>query len=43
MSKIAFELFVVQECATIFPGLIPEYYPQSKLMEKYFSEVQIAQ
>ena len=43
MSKIASELFVVQECATIFPGLIPGYYPQSKLMEKYFSEVQIAQ
>jgi folate-dependent phosphoribosylglycinamide formyltransferase PurN len=43
MSKIASELFVLQECGTIFPGLVPGYYPQSKLMVEYFSKVQSAQ
>ncbi len=37
------ELFVVQECSTIFPGVVPGSYPQSDTMKKYFKKVNDAQ
>tara|TARA_B100000161_G_scaffold263566_1_gene235177 strand:+ start:878 stop:1663 length:786 start_codon:yes stop_codon:yes gene_type:complete len=43
LSSICDELFVIQECNTIFPGLIPGNYPVSSVMEDYFKKVNIAQ
>ena len=37
------ELFVVQENRTIFPGIVPGYYPATKTMKKYFENVVNAQ
>ncbi len=37
------ELFVVQECGTIFPGSVPGLYPKSEIMENYFHNVNQAQ
>ena len=37
------ELFVVQECGTIFPGIIPGHYPESETMKNYFEKVNDAQ
>ena len=39
LSEISSELFVVQECQTIFPGVIPGDYPVSPTMNKYFQNV----
>ena len=39
LSKICEELFVVQECGTIFPGIVPDHYPASITMKDYFTEV----
>ena len=39
LSKIATELYVVQESRTIFPGKIESHYMASKKMDQYFSEV----
>ena len=43
LSKISDELFVVQECGTIFPGIIPGHYPVSTIMKEYFEKVNDAQ
>ena len=43
LSSICDELYVIQECNTIFPGLIPGNYPASSVMEDYFKKVNIAQ
>ena len=43
LSNIADELYVIQECSTIFPGIIPGHYPLSPIMEKYFKNVDKAQ
>jgi folate-dependent phosphoribosylglycinamide formyltransferase PurN len=43
LSKVSKELFVVQECSTIFPGIMPGNYPNSKIMVKYFKKVNDAQ
>ncbi len=43
LSTISDELFVVQECGTIFPGIIPGHYPASPIMKKYFENVNVAQ
>jgi len=42
-SKFCDELFVVQECGTIFPGIVPSHYPASEVMRKYFENVNAAQ
>ena len=42
-SNICDELFVVQECGTIFPGIIRGHYPESDTMKKYFENVDAAQ
>ena len=36
LSEVSEELFVVQECKTIFPGIIPGSYPVTETMKKYF-------
>ena len=43
LSTISDELFVVQECGTIFPGVIPGHYQASPIMKKYFENVNNAQ
>ena len=43
LSDICSDLFVVQECGTIFPGEVPGYYPPTKIMQKYFHKVNEAQ
>ena len=43
LSKISDELFVVQECGTIFPGVIPGHYPASTIMKRYFEKVKDAE
>ena len=43
ISKFCDELFVVQECGTIFSGLIPGHYPASENMKRYFKNVTVAQ
>ena len=42
-SNFCDELFVVQECGTIFPGIIPGHYPASETMKDYFDKVNDAQ
>jgi len=43
LSEISDELFVIQECKTIFPGIVPGHYQASPIMKKYFENVNIAQ
>ena len=43
LSEVSDELFVVQECGTIFPGIIPGHYQVSQIMKKYFENVNNAQ
>lgn len=43
LSNISDELFVVQECETIFPGEIPGHYPTSIMLREYFKKVSEAQ
>lgn len=43
LSDCCDELFVIQECATIFPGLIPGHYQVSETMKNYFQNVNNAQ
>ena len=38
-SKISDELFVIQECDTIFPGAVPGHYQALPIMKKYFENV----
>jgi|TARA_B110000483_G_C18175834_1_gene535047 hypothetical protein len=39
LSEVAEELYVVQECETIFTGIIPGDYKASPIMSKYFENV----
>ncbi len=39
LSRISEELFVIQECDTIFPGVVPGHYKASTIMKKYFENV----
>jgi hypothetical protein len=43
LSEISDELYVIQECATIFPGIVPGHYQASPIMKKYFENVGNAQ
>ena len=43
LSDICDELFVVQECGTIFPGIVPDHYKSSDTMRAYFDKVNEAQ
>ena len=39
LSNNCDELFVIQECGTIFPGIIPGHYSTSDTMKNYFDKV----
>ena len=43
LSEISDELFVIQECDTIFTGIIPGHYKATPIMKKYFENVNNAQ
>ena len=43
LSEVSEELFVVQECETIFPGIVPGDYMVSSTIKKYFENVNNAQ
>jgi len=42
-SEFCDELFVVQECGSIFPGIVPGHYQVSETMKNYFEKVNNAQ
>lgn len=39
LAKICDEIFAIQECNTIFPGLKKDFFNNSKIMQDYFSNV----
>jgi hypothetical protein len=39
LAGVADELWLVQECNTVFPGLVPDFFKGSEIMQKYFSHV----
>ena len=43
LSEVSDELYVIQECGTIFPGIVPDHYQTSSNMKKYFENVNNAQ
>ncbi len=43
LSEVSDELYVIQECSTIFPGIVPGHYQASPIMKKYFENVNVAQ
>ena len=43
LSEVSDELCVIQECGTIFPGILPGHYQTSPIMKKYFENVDNAQ
>ena len=43
LSEVSDQLYVIQECGTIFPGIVPGHYQASPIMKKYFENVSNAQ
>ncbi len=43
LSGVCDELYVIQECGTIFPGIVPGNYHVSPIMKKYFKHVSNSQ
>lgn len=39
MSKIAEKVYAIQECNTVFPGSVDDFYKKSEVMQKYFTKV----
>jgi folate-dependent phosphoribosylglycinamide formyltransferase PurN len=39
LAKIAAEVFVVQECNTVFPGVVTDFFRSSEVMYRYFLRV----
>ncbi len=39
LADIAEEVFAVQECSTVFPGEVEDFYRRSDVMKKYFARV----
>lgn len=43
LSKQCNQIYVVQECSTIFPGYLSGIYPKGTIMKKYFQRVHYAE
>jgi hypothetical protein len=43
LSEVCDQLYVIQECGTIFPGIVSGHYQASRIMKKYFENVNNAQ
>lgn len=39
LTTTADEVFAVQECTTVFPGKVPDFYQHSAIMQTYFTRV----
>jgi hypothetical protein len=39
LSNIADKVFAVQECNTIFPGEVDDFFKKADLMQQYFKNV----
>lgn len=39
LASIADEVFAVQECNTVFPGKVDDFFKRSEVMQRYFSHV----
>jgi folate-dependent phosphoribosylglycinamide formyltransferase PurN len=39
LAKIATEVIAIQECTTIFPGVVADFFRKSPVMQAYFSRV----
>jgi len=39
LADVAEEVFAVQECSTLFPGQVADFYPKSDVMQRYFQRV----
>jgi hypothetical protein len=39
LAEIAEEVFAVQECTTVFPGEVDDFYRRTEVMQRYFSRV----
>lgn len=43
LSKVSDEVFAVQECTTVFPGKVKDFFDNSVVMQKYFNYVMEAE
>ncbi len=43
LSKICDSVYAVQECSTVFPGEIKDFYDNSDVMQEYFTHVRAAE
>lgn len=43
LAAVADELFVIQDCNTVFPGEVEDFYRQSPVMREYFNRVRAAE
>ena len=43
LSDVSKELYVIQECDAIFPGIVSSHYQKSPIIKKYFENVNNAQ
>lgn len=43
LSTIAESVYAIQECNTVFPGLVKDFYNNSDIMQKYFKKVMDAE
>ena len=39
LAQIADEVFCIQECKTVFPGLVDDFFKKSDIMREYFEKV----
>ena len=39
MAEVADEVYAIQECTTVFPGLVKDFYDNSPIMQEYFTHV----
>lgn len=39
MSKVAEQIYAIQECVTVFPGRVNDFFQKSDVMQKYFAKV----
>jgi methionyl-tRNA formyltransferase len=39
LASIAHEVFAIQECTTLFPGRVPDFFRKSDVMQRYFARV----
>jgi hypothetical protein len=39
LASVADEVYAVQECNTVFPGRVPDFFKRSDVMQRYFAKV----